>query len=135
MFNMTKEELAYLAGIIDGEGCITVCCWRKTRQHVLRLKIANTNLDLMMWLSDKLNHPYHPTTDNGTRRRACYEIAISGRRAIQILEEVYPYLVVKHKQAGLAMDFPLNYTGIPLSSEDRASRERIRLEIMEANHV
>ena len=47
-------DLAYLAGIVDGEGCITITENMKGGRNYYRLvlDITNTSYDLMQWLED-----------------------------------------------------------------------------------
>lgn len=109
---MNKEAVrAYLAGIIDGEGCITI-----TRRKVRRVKtnnwfyepqiiIANsckTMLDFCAgyyggWIAILKKRKGHTTA---------YQWKATGDEMRAILKDVLPYLIVRRKQANKVLSFP-----------------------------
>jgi hypothetical protein len=109
----TKLELAYLAGLLDGEGCI---CFSKQKTpagatvYTCQVSIANTSTRLRDWLSERLCGRIYKKTYpvDGTKRvkarRQCYAWTISGNNLCRFfLKAVAPYLVIKRKQAELMM--------------------------------
>ena len=46
----TREELAYVAGLFDGEGCVNFTVAGKQRYWVIRVMIRNTDRDLIQYL-------------------------------------------------------------------------------------
>lgn len=58
---LSESEWGYLAGIIDGEGCITVKCQPNMTGLSIRLQINNTNLALILWLQERVpGYVYRP---------------------------------------------------------------------------
>ncbi len=107
-FNMTNEEKAYLAGIIDGEGCISIYSKERNgpRRFGLRLTIYNSDLQLMDWITKRLGgKAVECITHRQQGRLRNYQWATEGHRAIKVLSQVYPYMVMKRKQAGIAFEF------------------------------
>jgi hypothetical protein len=118
-----SEELSYLAGIIDGEGTITVTYWkRKSRSKyggndilylTPRLVIANTSEILMSEsrrILEQICCVSVSRSDHSRRtklnHKPCYQFAISGKTNIKmVLEKINPYLRVKRKQGELLLDF------------------------------
>ncbi len=108
---MIKEtDRAWLAGIIDGEGCVSLI--RRGTYYVPSVKIANTNEKLILRLKEILNlagvEYFIRLSDRGQRINAkpCWEIALESRpRVIAVLELAMPYLVAKNEQALLVMDW------------------------------
>lgn len=84
----TGTDLAYLAGIIDGEGSIR---FRAGRPFVA---VYNTNTDLMHWLFLKTGRVGRVTDQRG--RVPCYTWQVAGANDLLALcEALRPYLVVK----------------------------------------
>jgi hypothetical protein len=104
IIDLSDTELAYIAGIIDGEGCIGG--YLSNTGFVIQLLIANTNKELMDWLSDKL--AYNLYTTKAEKHKRSWRIAVSGSKAIAILSRVRPYMVAKAAAADVALSFPLN---------------------------
>ena len=66
-----REKLAYLAGIIDGEGSIMI--WKsnidakRRGQFNLRVNISSTDKCLMDWLVKNFGNIYHEINSSKTR--------------------------------------------------------------------
>jgi|SRR5215475_2018909 len=89
-------ESAYVAGIIDGEGCVQFS-WARTTMFA-RILVVNTNLDLLMALKEQ----YGGDISKLTRRLGwsqAYQWRLQHSRAVDLLDEVYPFLIVKRLQA------------------------------------
>jgi len=107
---MTEEEkLAYLAGIIDGEGSIQV---NKVYQGVkiyyrLSLTVVNTEEVLIIWLKE--NYGGNILKVDRTRYNDHYKDQfrwyMHGRTAYKLLERVKGVLLLKRAQAEVGMRF------------------------------
>jgi hypothetical protein len=84
---------SYVAGLIDGEGTVTLCRRHSNENRQLVVSVANTELPILQFLID------HIGTGKITRKRAvsaqhtpsfCY--SISNRQALDLLGQVAPYL-------------------------------------------
>jgi hypothetical protein len=126
--HLTEAEKGYLAGIIDGEGCILMNREKgKKGDYIYRVfvTIANTSMKLHEWLEEKLpgrgyvRQAYpgekRSPTSHPERWKTSYNWTISGSRvAIVLLREIAPYLIIKREQAELLVN---GY--VHLSSEER----------------
>lgn len=106
--NLSPEEWAYLAGIIDGEG--TICMYRlglKYKCYTVRVHFSNTNPVLIKWVSDRLGG-YIKLDNNSSRHenwKDAYTWSITHRvNIVWFLEHVLPYLVIKKQQAQIVID-------------------------------
>lgn len=114
--HLSETEKGYLAGIIDGEGCIMLARHLGKRgKHVYHLyvSIANTNMALHQWLEQRLpgagyvRQQHHPETDkrpaaNPRSWKTNYNWIVSGNRVTAVLlREIAPYLIIKRAQAEL----------------------------------
>lgn len=98
---MEEVKKAYLAGIIDGEGTVTLMKHHKNETHIPFVGIANNNLALLKWIkslaggnicSKKKRLPHHNDS---------YVLNIRQDRALRFLGEIKQYLIVKRRQAEL----------------------------------
>jgi hypothetical protein len=107
---MKKADLAYAAGIIDGEGCITI-----TPQHyqkrpnisfTLRVVMGNTNEGVCQWFKFVFGGHYNflHKTKGG---KPFWQWGVSSQKAMEFLRLIIPYLKIKRSQAELAIKFQL----------------------------
>ena len=106
----TETELAYAAGIIDGEGCIGIWKYRQPRcQHgytyALRVTVTMTEPEVPTWLFETFGgclNDYPPEREEWKRK---YIWAISTKQARPFLGTILPYLKEKVEQAEIAIEF------------------------------
>lgn len=127
---MTPEEIAYLAGIIDGEGCIGLFT-RGGRPDWVRphLQITNTDPNLFAWLQARL--PFGTITPRrdarATRKPSwCWRVACD--QALTVIRLVEPYLVLKRPQAAAVLR-------LAAAEEGRVQRGILRPDVRAARVV
>ena len=105
---MSREtDLAWVAGIVDGEGCILL----SQRQNpsgpywVLRVVIANTSLLMLNRVKEilGLGNIISKGTPRSSRHRMQWYWEASTKKAEAVLTLLEPYLVNKHEEARLAL--------------------------------
>lgn len=100
---MEPTKIAYLAGLVDGEGCISI-----VRQN----RVDNLCNMLVVGMSDKEGPEMFKEVFGGSvlsrRRRHNYKVMytwrVYSRQAARALEILYPYLVIKKKQADICLE-------------------------------
>lgn len=98
------EEKVYIAGIIDGEGTITLYVHGGIMTSIIDL--CNNHLGLIDWLEEHLHCGSRYTNINHKRVRPTYHIKFYRLLDVKaLLEQVLPYLIVKRKQAELVLEF------------------------------
>lgn len=108
MNSITQFELGWLAGIIDGEGSITVC--KRGPTYVPTIKMANTSkvlVDKYCELLDKLDISYqcYGRHKQGNRKYQ-WDVCIDGRpRVYKALSAIQDLLIAKQKQAAKAVEW------------------------------
>lgn len=105
---MTKVELAYVAGIVDGEGCITVTqgsmCNDGHKRHDLFVCVWNNNKELINWLQSQMGGSSYGRNQGGNRKdNYCWRL--TSKKALRFLLLLYPYLRVKKPQAKIGIEF------------------------------
>lgn len=95
-------DAAYLAGILDGEGNISLL--RKTgRNPRIRIQIANTDKNLIDWIictTGVGNINTRPGTD---KHKTAYAWVCNNQPAILILQQIKKYLIIKRDRCNLAI--------------------------------
>ena len=101
----TPTTAAYTAGIVDGEGYIGLTK-NGTKVPSLAVAIANTNLLLINFLAENFIGRHNLTTHKvAAHQKPVMLFHIRGRAAIQFLEPILPYLLLKREQAQLGIAF------------------------------
>ena len=137
----TVEQLAYLAGMIDGEGHITIELGGvKTRpNHQVTACVVNTAPSLILWLRENFGGIIYTQRheDIVSRKRHCYRWVMHTDLQDKVLPLLLPYLTIKKEQAELAIEFRKTISsghrkgGLP--PEVFQKREELRAAIKKLN--
>ena len=108
--NLTKDQLGYIAGVIDGEGSISIikASTKYNFSYQLRLIVTNTDYRMMKWLKDTIGYGSIYERKRGQFKphwSNVYTYAITATKAKNLLVLIYPYLVIKKEQADIAIEF------------------------------
>lgn len=122
-FLKTETQWAYLAGIIDGEGCISLHMGSNGYPHP-RVQIANNRIELHDWLS---KHFYFKTLATNNRSNCFTTHCAESSHIKWLLENTLPFYVIKREQAELLLEYVANSQG--QGRKNLTPAERI-LEIM-----
>lgn len=109
----SKTDLAWLAGIIDGEGCIWICRhYVKTRGYLRFIpfvQITNTNFQIIeksKKILDALGISYYNQSFKYSGEKEKWDIKIGKRDQVKkILESLLPHLVGKKDQGVVMLDY------------------------------
>lgn len=103
-----KEEICYLAGIIDGEGSMGLYFSKRKDARMAEyrsvLTVANTDLRLMVWIKERFGGTIKIGRQETIRTKTLYNWYLSSPlKQKEVLELVEPYLIVKKKQCELLL--------------------------------
>ena len=111
----------YVAGFLDGEGTIGLA--QKKSGFVLRVSIGNTHLGVLEAIQAEYGgNIYYPKPIVG--RLQMHEWRIAYKKALNFLEIVLPYLIVKRPQAELAIQIKNYQLGPGAWKGERADASR-----------
>lgn len=103
---MKDTDLAYIAGIVDGEGCVRInktkaykCQGKVTPTYNARIQIRMTDEEAIRFIAQTLGGWYYPEKKAAPHRKKLYCYQASGKAAENILRTILPYLRVKKEQA------------------------------------
>lgn len=128
-----KERIAYLAGIIDGEGCIGA--WNAYGHKRAQSPIAQICVRVAMTtpFAVKMLHAAFGGSlkvaerPKGSKRQFVWQVV--SRKAEACIIKLLPYLQEKHEQAEVALTLanlrrPRNKTGIRLTNAEITERQK-----------
>jgi hypothetical protein len=119
---ITETDLAYAAGIIDGEGSIVahVAEGPYGHQTMAHVSVPNTNLELVEWFRATFGGKVRPLKNRNKRCKTIYQWMISSKDEIkEFLILVQPYLKVKYEHAKFMLILVENIGYRGIREEDR----------------
>jgi len=139
---MENTDWAYLAGMIDGEGCITVR--RREKPATAGDRKRGVSYSLRVSIGGEVNHLTQLCADTtlgsvwirkreGQRHLA--EWSIGSYESKILLLEVLPYLRLKKSQAQVGLAMPQARSRWDATPELRQEQEQCRLTIQELNRL
>lgn len=110
---LSETDKAYIAGVLDSDGCITMSKAIDKRRlnskgtFTLRLVITMTYDSVIDWIIERIggfkevqNYTYKPS-----QSRHLYTLRLSGKRAAELCKQVLPYMIAKRNRAEVAIEF------------------------------
>jgi hypothetical protein len=126
-------DLAYMAGIVDGEGCFYLGKIPKKQgdgyitEHFRGiLKIDNTDIKLINWLNNIFsgtNSAFTRSTSSRKYEREVFSWIATGDRLLDLCEQILPYLVIKKEHCENMIKFRKTY--ITQLGSNKLSKESI----------
>jgi len=148
--NISEGWKGWIAGIIDGEGCISVRkrydSNNKTGHFDVRISVANTDFAMVKSLKKIIGLGGLQFKRTIPPRQDYWRYAIGGKSGWQLLELLLPYLVTKHKRALIAIELGkritgrqgyihLGYHGSAVSIDEITTRKELAGQIKSLNVV
>nr|CAB4126350.1 Homing endonuclease, LAGLIDADG [uncultured Caudovirales phage] len=115
----TEATLAYLAGIIDGEGSIYIGNFSSNpktgaKYYQTNMEITNTSKPLMDWLMNTfggLLNKYTEKQSPKNHRQEYWRWIATGDRLTHLCELILPYLICKKRQCEIMLKMRATYIG------------------------
>jgi len=139
---LSNEDAAYLAGFIDGEGCISYEKYKVGGRSYYRptVIVSNTNLEVLEWICLATGVGKPRTMCKKPRSKEQFIIRWCHNAAIDVLRQTLPFLKIKHGRAKLILsnfdkekEKGSTRTFRELPGELLASRESLYAEMKELN--
>jgi hypothetical protein len=104
--NLSDTDAAYIAGLVDGEGTISLLRHHGTEQRRVVVSVANTDYALLQYLlqtigagritNKRVARPHHTPS---------FTFVIYSRQALALLEQITPFLrTYKRERAALLLE-------------------------------
>lgn len=132
---VSSETLAYLAGVVDSDGCISINKFydpkhpTRSPRYVLNIVVVNTSLRLMNWLADNFGGTFKERRKVSEAHKTTYSWQYTNSKAASLLELIHPYLVEKFDRASNGIAFIREGRGLlragslPVPTEELERRE------------
>lgn len=105
--HLTEAQAGYIAGLIDGEGTITVYTrrgeGRKSHEMTVKVTVANTRLEMLYWLIGTTGNGYISKASENGIHKTLYTWMLCPEQIRVLLPLILPYLVIKRRQAELVL--------------------------------
>lgn len=137
---LTREDLAYIAGFFDGEGCVQISkCINRARQAGYRYQLeCKITQKCPCPLFDSLRKEFGGWIHE-TKQEEILNYRLYAQQARTFLREIVPYLRLKKEQAeaGIAFQNSLCLQGRRLSSAECQAREKAyrRLQALKPTNI
>lgn len=122
---MSPTDAAYVAGLLDGEGTITVPGGARLQITPI-VTIVMTDRALIEWVRDTVGGRVRTQPKAERHHRSIWQWTVYGDQAVAVLAQIQPYLRLKLHQASLAVCLGvrrrLNVGRRGLSAEERFYR-------------
>lgn len=136
-----KADIYYLAGLFDGEGCVTLGKANNnyTPTYHLNVNIVNTNEALIRWVHSVVGKGgVSQKTRENDHWKDCFTWKVNGEHAVEFIKRIYPYLKVKKAQAEIAIKYgetiKLKGLRMRLTDQEREGRRILFLKLRKINH-
>lgn len=138
---MARTDLAYFAGLFDGEGCVVVHVNKSTNerrspQHQLLCQVTMADSPVIQSLKDAFDGNVSIRRAKNPLHKTLYQWSVTANKAKVFLEAVQPFLRVKKYEAWLGLEFVEQKTNRVgngyLAEEELALREGFKLALQTA---
>jgi intein/homing endonuclease len=108
---MSRDDKIYLAGFFDGEGCATITHAKTVDYLSPTIQIANTNMDIMLWIKKTLGNGfdyriYNNKIVKNRNWKQSYRITIRGWEDVKYFaEQMIDYCKIKKEVLTLLKEF------------------------------
>ena len=102
---LSRVDAAYIAGLVDGEGTITLVRKHKNENRQLALSISNTEYALLEFTQQAVGRgKITRKRTSKSHHTASYTYAIYNRQSLELIRQLLPYLrFYKAKRAELIL--------------------------------
>jgi hypothetical protein len=135
-------ELAYIAGLFDGEGCVVIAKRVIARhrtparhQYILMVSLTNTNRPILDRLKEMFGGVIVTAKHKKSHWLPCYTWSITARRGARFLRRIHRRVRIKSAQVDLALNFQATLDYSPWSPERDEWKESIKLQLAALKRV
>lgn len=148
----TIAEIAYFAGIIDGEGSLYIGNFSKNSKtgkpyFQTVIQVTNTEENLINWLEKTfggLKNKRTPKQHASNSRKQAYVWTATGNRLTHLCELILPYLTCKTRQCEILLEMRSTYRqtyggkgiqGTPEMPDELREKRQILMDEIRSLHI
>jgi LAGLIDADG-like domain len=112
VLQLSSTDAAYIAGIVDGEGTVSLTRRHRNENRQLEVSVSNTDIALLQFVKQRVGAGrITKKRTYGVNHTASATYLISNRQALCLLQQLHPYLrTYKAERARLALAHYLELT-------------------------
>lgn len=126
--HISESQLAYLAGLIDGEGCITSSYPRATTSP-LTLTICMVHKPTIDWVKATVGGGVVAHRTKQTPVRQSWSWQIKGIRTFALLRRTLPFMQTKREEAEVAIRFGETFFADQISGRITTATHELRCQL------
>ena len=132
----TELDKAYAAGLMDGEGGITI--FTPNGSYILQVYMGSVTRVLLDFMQERWGGSVSQQKKKTSAGNTMYRWCIYSNKAVAVLEDVADYLLVKKERALFGVEFQkhineCNFRRIP--DEERATRREYKEKMTQLNKL
>jgi hypothetical protein len=129
MISNNLSDLAYCAGVFDGEGCVTLTR-DKELTYRLRLKITSTEYSVLAWIQEHFGGTIILSRKETDNNKESWDWYCKTEDQIVFLFGILPYTIIKRAQIIEALNYHFEkQNGGKLTEDEFALRERYYMKL------
>jgi hypothetical protein len=129
MMSNSLSDLAYCAGVFDGEGCVTLTR-DKELTYRLRLKITSTEYSVLAWIQEHFGGTINLSRKETDNNKESWDWYCKTEDQIVFLFGILPYTIIKRAQIIEALNYHFEkQNGGKLTEDEFALRERYYMKL------
>ena len=130
-FDPSEENLAYLAGLIDAEGCLRITSHDvnrtgRSRSYVATLEIGNTRLPIFQWLLERFGGTITYRAPTNRNHNPMIIWSLRSRKLYNLLFKIQKYLRVKKERCEKLLE--LEKTTLKIGGNRKTGQYRCHVE-------
>lgn len=99
---MTTAELAFAAGLMEGEGTVRINAFTRRNKGALIVSCVNTDRELIAFLQERWPGYCKPATGLRANQRPAFVWTIAALQALAFLELIEPFVVTERMRERIA---------------------------------
>lgn len=104
MMSNSLSDLAYCAGLMDGEGCITLTRDSESNYR-LRIKITSTDYSVLEWLQEHFDGYIHLSRKKSKNNKEVWDWVCKVEDQVMFLFGILPFTIIKRAQIIEALNY------------------------------
>lgn len=129
-----REFLIWAAGFFEGDGSVQITKNKKFLKYNLQINITNTQIEPLNIIQNIYGGRVRIHGKETDEHKESYRWVATQKIAEKFLDDISPFILYRHKQVKIGLDFIKNKTcGYSLTSEELLRRERLYLQMKELN--
>ena len=109
IYNKKTMNIAYVAGLFDGDGSVWICKQKTTTHYPARfqmyINVVNTNKEICEILQRKFGGTLRATDYPKHKWKTRYGWYCASQKAKALLKSILPHLIIKKERVELALKF------------------------------